>query len=54
MLSQTTTPHKAFSDVTEAVRWATEPLRLFQDGRRPIDDAVEVVVRKRRFLTERA
>jgi hypothetical protein len=54
MLAETTVPHKTFSDVAEATRWATEPLRQFRGGRCTVDDVLHVVGRKHRFFAERA
>jgi hypothetical protein len=54
MLAGATAPHRTFSDMAEATRWATEPLRQFQGGRCTVDDVLKVVGRKHRFLVERA
>ena len=54
MLAGAALLHKTFGDVAEATRWATEPLRQFRTGRCTVDGVLEVVGRKRRFLTERA
>lgn len=53
MLAGATAPHRSFSDMAQAIRWATQPLREFQGGRGNIDDVVESVTRKHRLLTER-
>jgi hypothetical protein len=54
MLAGAGASHKTFSDVPEATRWATEPLRQFRTGRCTADGVLHVVERKRRFFAERA
>jgi hypothetical protein len=54
LLAGATSPHKTFSDLGDAIRWATEPLRQFQSGRCSTGEVLELVVRKQRFFVERA